>query len=97
MGHPDVAERFLAELSRRTAVMAAAWQSVGFVHGVLNTGARGAARAAFCSDWSERALTRRVPGVLTQTTRQSWGLLLTTVHSAGCARRSAGKGGVHSL
>lgn len=38
-GQPDMAQKFLAELSRRTAVMGAAWQSVGFVHGVLNTGA----------------------------------------------------------
>lgn len=46
VGEKDVAQKFLAELSRRTAVMGAAWQSVGFVHGVLNTGACGRARAA---------------------------------------------------
>lgn len=36
-GEPEAPALFLQELSRRTARMAAAWQSVGFVHGVLNT------------------------------------------------------------
>jgi uncharacterized protein YdiU (UPF0061 family) len=34
---PEVYVRWFAEVSRRTAVMVAHWQSVGFVHGVLNT------------------------------------------------------------
>ena len=34
---PDVYVAWLAEISRRTAEMVAHWQTVGFVHGVLNT------------------------------------------------------------
>ena len=33
----EVYVRWFAEVSRRTAVLAAHWQAVGFVHGVLNT------------------------------------------------------------
>ena len=33
----DKYEEFIAELSRRTAKLAAKWQLVGFCHGVLNT------------------------------------------------------------
>ncbi|MDH3623405.1 MAG: YdiU family protein [Myxococcales bacterium] len=34
---PDVYLRWLAEISRRTAIMIAHWMRVGFVHGVMNT------------------------------------------------------------
>lgn len=34
---PDLAARFLDEVSRRTAVMITHWMRVGFVHGVMNT------------------------------------------------------------
>jgi uncharacterized protein YdiU (UPF0061 family) len=34
---PEVYVRWFAEVSRRTAIMVAHWQTVGFVHGVLNT------------------------------------------------------------
>jgi uncharacterized protein YdiU (UPF0061 family) len=36
-GQPDRHERFIGEVVRRTAMMVALWQSVGFMHGVMNT------------------------------------------------------------
>jgi uncharacterized protein YdiU (UPF0061 family) len=36
-GAPDRAARLLAEVAARTARLMAAWQAVGFVHGVMNT------------------------------------------------------------
>jgi uncharacterized protein YdiU (UPF0061 family) len=45
-GTPGAPAAFLKEVCERTARLVAGWQSVGFVHGVLNTDKCARARAA---------------------------------------------------